>query len=65
MRHTGGTMLVDQKARPEPIEIIGCGNFIWPVMGNQIGENMARPGRCLETARSPATIEIEALDIGF
>ena len=41
MRHTGGTMLVDQKARPEPIEIIGCGNFIWPVIGNQISENMA------------------------
>ena len=65
MRHTGGTMLVDQKARPEPIEIIRCGNFIWPIIGNQIGKNMARPGRCLETARSPATIEIEALDIGF
>ena len=41
MRHTGGAMLVNQQARLEPVERIGCGNPVWSVIGNQIGENMA------------------------
>jgi hypothetical protein len=40
MRHASGAMFINQQAGAKPIQTIGRGNFIGPVIGDQIGKNM-------------------------
>jgi hypothetical protein len=40
MRHASGAMFINQQAGTEPIQTVGRGNFIGPVIGDKIGKNM-------------------------
>src|SRR2546430_1742299 len=62
MRHAGGAVLVDQVAVGEALEREGLGQPVRPLMGQRVGEDVARAWRRLEAAGAPAAVEVEALD---
>ena len=64
-RNAGRAVFVNQQASSESVKCVWSGNFVWTIIGNQIGKNVARAGRCLESAGSPSTVKIKAFNISF
>ena len=65
VRHAGSAMLVDQQPGLEPVQRVGRGDAVWPVIGDQVGEDMAGSRCGLEAAGAPSTVEIQTVNIGL
>ena len=58
-------LFVNRQAMPEPVQPIVFGSFVGFVFRQQMGVAISGSRGCLEPAIAPATVEIEAFDVGF
>ena len=60
MRNSRGAVFVDQGTGGEAREIERRIEFVRMIVCDRVRKDPSGPGRCLEAARSPAAIEVEA-----
>ncbi len=65
MRDAGGAVLIDQMTGNKAVQPEGAGQRVRFITGNGGGKDMAGARCCLEAARAPAAIEVQALNRSF
>src|SRR5436853_7466608 len=62
MRDGRGRRLVDEATGAEAVECEGGGDWMRFALGDGVREDVAGPGRRLESAGAPAAVDVEARD---